>query len=377
MSPVALFRPDLPPFADIESCLREVMASGRVTNFGQYATLFEEEATKYLGVGTVSVSSGTVGLILALQAIGVQPGSKVVIPSFTFVATAQAVLYAGAEPIFADVGDDATLSPSDVAFLLEEHEDISAILPVHTYGLACRVDEMRDVVGTASDGKDPRISLVYDAAHAFGARVAERPVGTFGDAEVFSLSVTKALVSVEGGMVASCDESLTASVAKMRNYGIAERYEASSAGLNGKMSELHAIVGLYNLRRLDDILEIRAKKADRYVREIERTTPFRTIPTPPEIRHTHKDFVVLLPEEYGERRDAVADYLQREGIETRRYFFPPVHRHHFFQRFTDRDLPTTDSLAARVLALPFYTGISEDEMDMVVATLERAQKYIL
>jgi dTDP-4-amino-4,6-dideoxygalactose transaminase len=203
-----------------------------------------------------------------------------------------------------------------------------------------------------------------------------RRVGGFGDAEVFSLSVTKALVSVEGGLVASHDAELIARIKKMRNYGIGGNYNAGFPGLNGKMSEFHAIVGLYNLERLDSYLACRQRSARYYLDRIHSGTTFETFPWPEGVTHTFKDFTVLTPESLEGRRDEVIAALKEDGIETRAYFYPPVHEQCFFRRFADRRLPRTEALSRRVMTLPFYTTITEAEMDCVVDALRRAERSL-
>jgi dTDP-4-amino-4,6-dideoxygalactose transaminase len=371
---VPLIRADLPEFDVLEGPLREMLATGRITNFGEYVTAFEQRAGEYVGAEAVTTSSGTLGLIFALQALGLGEGNRVILPSFTFVATAQAVRYAGGVPVFADVRDDVTLDPTDVEKLLEKHQDAAVVIGVHTYGLPCQVDEIQRIVDRAGRKRGRRIALLYDAAHAFGSGVNGRRIGTFGDAEVFSLSVTKTLVSVEGGLVASRNPEVIHRVRKMRNYGIEDNYNAHYPGLNGKMSELHALVGLRNLERLDAYMITRQERARYYSNLIRSRTRFELFPWPEGIVHTFKDFTVLTPDNLQGRRDEVMGRLKAWGIETRAYFYPPVHEQTFFARFSDRRLPRTEKLARRVITLPFHTSITRAEMDYVVDGLVDAER---
>jgi len=373
---IPLIKPDLPPLEAVEAPLREVLTSGKITNFGPYVTEFEKEAGAYLGAPAVSTSSGTMGLVLALQALGLELGQKAVLPSFTFMATGQAVLYAGGVPVFAEIEDDLNLSPADLEGLLRTHDDIHVVIPVHTYGLPSRVDEIRQVVDEAATRRGTPIHLLFDAAHAFGSALNGTKVGVFGEAEVFSLSVTKMLVSVEGGLVSSRSEGLLARIRKMRNYGIEANYDAHWPGVNSKMSELHAIIGLYNLRRLDALIAARQGKARYYLERIRSQTHFELLPFPETVVHTFKDFTVLVPQTFVTKRDVIMHRLAEKGIETRAYFSPPVHRQRYFQRFADRPLPRTDALAKRVMTLPFYTSITEAEMDFVVEALAEAERAL-
>jgi len=203
-------------------------------------------------------------------------------------------------------------------------------------------------------------------------------VGGFGDAEVFSLSVTKVLVSVEGGLVSTHDADLLRKIRCMRNYGVLSNYDAHFPGLNGKMSEFHAIVGLHNLRRLDSLLTARQERAKCFRRKIENRTTFRVTPWPEGVVHTFKDFTVLTPEDVeGGYRDRIMRFVADRGVETRAYFYPAVHEQAYFAGYATRPLPQTESLSRRVMTLPFFTTITEEEMDYIVSTLQEAEKELL
>jgi dTDP-4-amino-4,6-dideoxygalactose transaminase len=373
---IPLTKPDLPPFHCVEDSFREILGNGKITNFGKYITQLEQKARVYLGTHVATVSSGTLGLVFTLQALGLQPGGKVILPSFSFMATAQAILYAGGVPVFAEIGDDLTISPSDIELLLAQHPETAILLPVHIFGLPCRVDEIEQLVQKFNEQRSRPIALLYDAAHAFGATINGRRIGTAGDAEVFSLSVTKALVCVEGGMVSSLNARVIDRIRRMRNYGIEENYNAHWPGLNGKMSEFHAIIGLHNLRQLDRNLAVRAEKAAYFTQEIRQHTSFEVLETPSDVTHTFKDFTILVPRHLKAKRDLVSSLLGKGGIESRAYFCPPIHEQNYFRRFADRPLPKTEDLARRVITLPFFTTITLSEMDDIVAALARAERAL-
>ena len=374
MTRIPLIKADLPPFEEVADSFREILENGRITNFGKYVTAFEESAGQYLGTHVATVSSGTLGLILTLQALGLKPGQKIILPSFSFMATAQAVLYAGGIPVFAEIGEEMTLCPKDLEGLLKTHRDVFAVLPVHLYGLACRLEPIQAALERASGRSGTAPKLIFDAAHAFGAARQGKRVGAGGDAEVFSLSVTKALVCVEGGLVSSRDEPLIARIRKMRNYGIEENYNARWPGVNGKMSEFHAIIGLHNLRRLEENLGIRQKKAAHLTARIHGETVFRVTAAPSDARHTFKDFTIQVPPKLKPKRDRIMQALAEEGVETRAYFYPPIHEQDYFRKFADRPLPVTEDLSRRVITLPFFTAIQEKEMDWIVEALKKAEK---
>ena len=370
---IPLIKPDLPSFEAIEPDLRKILKSGKITNFGDYLQRFEKKLSVYLSTQVAAVSSGTIAMILTLQSLGIKPGTKVIVPSFTFMATGQALLYANLIPLFADIDDDLTLSISDLEFLLDRYHDVSAVVPVHTYGLPCKVESIQRSVSKFSKRYSRNIPIIYDSAHALGSSINKRPIGQFGRAEIFSLSVTKPLVSVEGGLVSTKDKGLIEKIKKMRNYGMEPfGYDALIKGLNAKMSEFHAVIGLYNLKRLNKLINQRTKKAKYYIEQIQNKTSFRIQPLRKNTIHTFKDFTILMPEDSIEKRKAVADFLNQKGVETRFYFYPPVHQQAVFRQYANRQLPNTDSFSLRVITLPFYATITKDEMDYVVDTLKEA-----
>lgn len=375
---IPLIKPDLPTLEDIREPLEEILANGRITNFGKYVGQFEAETGAYLGTATAAVSSGTVGLMFTLAALELKPGEKVILPGFTFVATAQAVLYAGGIPLFADVDEDLNISVSDLARLLDQHADVGAVIAVHMYGLPARAQEIERVVAEASRRRGRKIGLIFDGAHAFGASINGRKAGGFGDAEVFSLSVTKVLVTVEGGLVSTHDPELIQRIRFMRNYGIQSNYNAHFPGVNGKMSEFHAIVGLFNLRRIDELMARRQERARRFRGKIESATGFRLAAWPEGVVHTFKDFTILLAGEGAQagetRRDRIIGFLGEQGIETRAYFYPPVNEQAYFSRFADRPLPNTARLSRQVITLPFFTTLTDEQMDYMVEKLAQAEK---
>jgi dTDP-4-amino-4,6-dideoxygalactose transaminase len=375
---ISLIKPDLPQLDDIREPLEEILSNGRITNFGKYMNRFEAETGAYLGTQTAAVSSGTAGLVFALAALGLQRGQKVILPSFTFMATAQAILYAGGIPLFAEIGDDLTICTDDLERLLEEHPDTGAVIVVHMYGLPAQVRKIERVVAQASERCGRKIALIFDAAHAFGSSIDGEMVGGFGDAEVFSLSVTKVLVTVEGGLISTRDPELLRKIRCMRNYGVVSNYEAHFPGLNGKMSEFHAIVGLHNLRRLDSLLSARQQRARCLRRKIESQTMFRVSSWPENVVHTFKDFTILVPEiAKAGYRDQVMRFLAAREVETRAYFYPPVHEQAYFASYATRSLPKTDRLARRVITLPFFTSITEEEMNYITDALQNAQRELL
>jgi len=370
---IPLIKADMPPMDAVQDAFREIMANGRITNFGRYLQQFEGEIGEYLGTNACCLSSATAGLIMTMQALDIPRGSRVVIPSFTFVATAQAVLYAGCTPVFVDVANDGNADLDDLARVLRGTPNVGAVILVHMYGLPCRTDQVETIVKLEEARRNQRIPVLYDGAHAFGSSRNGVRVGGSGHAEIFSTSVTKVMTSVEGGIVSTHDTALIEKLRKMRNYGIFANYDAHFPGLNGKMSEFHAIVGIHNLRLLDARLEARKQKAAFYTKQIQALTSFRAMTAPSGVLSTYKDYTIQLPPGLKSSRDAIMASLAARGIETRAYFYPPVHEQKFFRSFADRPLPMTEDLSRRVITLPFSSTITEPEMKTVAEALAQAE----
>lgn len=364
-----LTRPGRPDIDAVVRDVRAILESGALTN-GPTVGRLEREAAEYLGVRhCVAVASCTAGLMLVLRAAGLS--GDVVVPSFTFAATAHAVAWNGLRPVFSDI-DPATLTLSPEAVMRTIGVRTSAILATHTYGTPC------DVEGLADAADRWGIRLFFDAAHAFGSRRGGTPVGGFGDAEVFSLSPTKVLVASEGGIIATDDDILAERCRVGRDYGNPGDYDCLFVGLNGRMSEVHAAIALASLKGLEERIARRNALAGRY-REALAEIPGISFPAVPEgDRSTYKDFTILVdPEGFGLRAEALAEALAAEGIETRRYYAPPVHAMQAYrtQAGTNGSLPVTERVAARVLSLPMWAEMEDRQAVMVAEAVARISDH--
>jgi dTDP-4-amino-4,6-dideoxygalactose transaminase len=285
----------------------------------------------------------------------------VLVPSFTFAASVHAVAWNGLRPVFVDIAPD-TLTMAPEAARRAMGVRTSAILATHLFGTPCAIEELQDI----TDGNGVR--LLFDAAHAFGARHGDRMVGGFGDAEVFSLSPTKPLVAGEGGLITTDDDALAERCRIGRDYGNPGDYDCLFVGLNARMSEIHAALALASFEDLDDRLAERERLAARY-REILGSVPGVSFPTvPPNDRSTFKDFTILVdPAGFGLEADRLAEILGSEGIETKRYYAPPVHEQRAYRslRSSNNGLTVTDDVASRTLTLPLWTGMGSDRVDRV------------
>jgi dTDP-4-amino-4,6-dideoxygalactose transaminase len=348
--------------------VRKILSSRRLTN-ANFVRQFEEAAEQYLGVPhCVAVSSCTAGLVLTLQALGLE--GEVILPSFTFHASAHSLLWNRLKPVFADCDPETfCINPHAIKFQLSSKT--AAILAVHLFGNPASIVELQTIAADAS------IPLIFDAAHAFGSDINDKRVGNFGVAEVFSFSPTKLLVAGEGGMIATRDPELARKLRLARNYGDSGNYDPELAGLNARMSEFHAALALRGLRGLDARIHRRNQIRLHYERRL-RTIPglsFQHIAAGS--RSSCKDFAVLINEAvFGKSRDWLFDALEKENIQVRRYFYPPVHRQKLYHEIWDkRSLPVTESISENILNLPIYSTLSDENVEKICDAILRCHEF--
>lgn len=359
---IPFFVPDLPTFDSIEPRLRQSLESGILSGFGPMVVDLESDLMARLGQPVVTVSSGTAGLIIALQAMGLRRGEYVAVPGWTFIATAQAVVAAGGIPVFVDMNPDFTMSPFSVLEAADAYP-IRIILPVHPHGIPADIKFIRLV---AREHLGPGVRIIADAAQAFGSRQALSEA----DISVVSCSPTKSLAGPDGGFVTTIIPKLVEPLRAARNYGLG----GSTPGINGRMNEWSAAVILANLRRFDEISARRIGLARRYREALtDRVPEVQTIhPRSDEI--VLKDFNVLLPA--GVDRSRLMRYLYDEhAVPTRHYFDPPLYRYVAFRGYPSASVALTEALAPRVLTLPFFSSMTESQVEQVVEGLRKCLTY--
>jgi dTDP-4-amino-4,6-dideoxygalactose transaminase len=329
---------------------------------------FEAAVAERLGVRhCVAVSSCTCGLMLVFKALGIE--GEVILPSFTFFATAHSALWSRLRPVFADCDPETwTISPEDAERKITART--AAILGVHLYGNPCEIGTLSRIASRN------RLKLVFDAAHAFGSEYQGRPVGKFGDAEVFSLSPTKLLVAGEGGLVTTNDAALAKRVRAGRNYGDAGSYDPELLGLSSRMTEFNAALGLAGLRMVDAKVARHNLIAAEYARRLgsPRGVGFQVVR--PGNVSSYKDFSIHIDAgACGISRDELRTALLAQDIATKTYFCPAVHRQRLYQAFCASargSLRRTELLAAGILCLPIYHGLPLETVARIALAVRKA-----
>ncbi len=368
---IPITKPTLPPWQLVSAACEAFYDTGRIT-CGPVGQQFESAIKDLLGVGeAIAVSSCTSGLMLALKCLGIK--SKVALPSFTFIASAHSVAWNGLEPVFVDIDPETwNISPKVLLETLEENEDIDAIISVNIFGNPCDVKEL-DLLRAKG------LAVIYDSAHALGSKVQNSWIGGFGDAEVFSLSPTKIVTAGEGGVITTNDEKLTESLRAGRDYGNTGDYNPSFPGLNARMSEFQAALAIESFRMLEANVRRRNAIANKYAKSLSQL-PGITLQTVREgNRSTYKDLTILVDEEaFGLDRDVLSWALRNYGIETRKYYFPPVHRTIAYWekwgRKYDECLHVTNRISKQALSLPIWSHMEENLVDRVAERIHQVHE---
>lgn len=351
---VNIVRPQLPSMAEMEEGVRSIIETGMVTK-GKYLREFEEAIAAHLGVKhAVALSSCTTGLMLSYQGLGLT--GDVVVPSFTFMASVSSLVWAGLRPVFADV-DAGTTNLSPEAAEAAITPKTSAIVAVHNFG------NPADIEGLQAVADRHGLKLVFDSAHGFGALYRGVPVGKQGDAHSFSLSPTKLLIAGEGGIVSTNDDALADHLRKGREYGNDGNYDSAFAGINARMPEFNALLGLKSLQGLEGAAQRRNATVALFQREMGKLPGIEFQQIHPQDRSAYREFSILLrADEFGVSRDHLAQALAAENIDTRKYYDPPVHRQTAYRQFAPDEslLPNTVLLAENSLSFPLWSNMEED-----------------
>ena len=342
----------------------DALLSGWVSSVGQYVTDFEKKFARFCGTKyAVTTSNGTTALHLALLALGVGEGDEVILPSFTFISTANAVRYVRAKPIFVDIEDVYwQIDPKKIEAAITKKT--KAIIPVHLYGHPSKID---DIVRIARKHK---LFIIEDAAEAIGAEVKGKKVGTWGDIAIFSFFGNKIITTGEGGMVVTNNRSIAEQVAMLRDHGMSrtKRYIHELLGYNYRMTNLQAALGLAQLERISEILKRKIKVArwyDKYLKGIDGVQLHQEAPW---AKCVYWMYSIVLDENIAISRDELITELKKRGVETRP-FFPPIHKQPIYDNYTKIKLPTTESVSKRGLNLPSSVQLTEADIKHIATTI--------
>ncbi len=365
--PLHVGRPNIGNRAELARRIEDILDSAWLTNNGPYVQEFERRICELTGVAhCVCVCNGTVGLELAIRALGLK--GEVIVPSFTFVATPHALQWQQIQPVFCDVDPIThTIDPDCVEKLITPCT--TGIVGVHLWGRAAAPDRLADIA------KRHGLKLLFDAAHAFACTYRGTGIGNFGDAEVFSFHATKFVNCFEGGAIVTNNAELAQRLRTMRNFGFVGYDRVDYIGTNGKMPEVSAAMGLTSLDSLDDFVAHNQRNHDAYARHLDKLPGFQMYAFPEGDKFNLQYVIVEIDPAAALTRDEVLELLHAENVLARRYFYPGCHRMEPYRSLypsASQFLPHTEALSQRVLSLPTGTAVSEEDIRRIAGLIRLA-----
>jgi len=347
---------------EIEAVAR-VLTSGRLIQ-GEIVERFERSFAAYVGARyAIATSSGSAALHLAYLAL-IRPGDEVLVPAFTHIATASMVSLAGGVPVFCDVDPRTfTLTPEEVKRRLTPRTKV--IAPVHLFGNAC------DIEGITQVARDYGLKIVWDAAQAHGTRYRGRDVGSFDDVVCYSFYPTKNMTTGEGGMITTNDPALYEKCRLLRSHGQTQKYYHIALGLNYRMTEMAAAIGLEQLKKLDQFVRARRRNAEILTTGLSEISGVIPPFIPKDVEHSFHQYCILLDlEQFTCTRDQFVQALRQEGVEAAVHYPRPLHRQPVFAD-SKITLPVSEDLSKKILSLPVHPFLSGEDLTAIVQAVKR------
>ncbi|HLE75029.1 MAG TPA: DegT/DnrJ/EryC1/StrS family aminotransferase [Candidatus Bathyarchaeia archaeon] len=351
---------------EVEAVVK-VLRSGLLTQAlgaGPMVTQFEKKFAEFAGVKhAIAVNTGTAALHSAVVAAGVKHGDEVILPSFTFVATAEAVVMAGGKPVFADI-DPETYNISSTEIKKALTKKTKAIVPVDLYGLPADIKPIREIAA------EHDLAVIEDAAQAHGATYAGKPVGVFANIACWSLYASKNMTTGEGGVITTGNDEMAEKMRLMRTHGEKAKYASLMLGCNYRMSEIQAAIGLVQLEKLLAFVAKRRENARRLTRMLAKTEKLQLPHEPKGRQHSWYLYTVRLKNATENERNKIVEKLRRKDIGAEVYYVNPVHLMPYYRdSFGRRKLPETEKAAKQVFSLPIHPGVTEKQVAYIGETL--------
>ncbi len=365
--PIYVTQPDLPPLEEFLPYLRKIWDSRVLTNGGPFHQQLEAELASYLGVKHISLfTNATIALVTALQSLRIT--GEVITTPYSFVATAHSLLWNGIKPVFVDIEPETfNMDPARIEAAITPQT--TAIMPLHCYGRPCDVEAIQRIAD------DYNLKVIYDAAHAFGVQHEGQSVLCHGDLSVLSFHATKVFNTFEGGAIISPDARTKQHIDHLKNFGFVNETTVVATGINGKMSEFNAALGLLQLKHVDRAIARRGAIARLY-RELLSGVRGISLPEPPADPASANDayFPILVEADFPVSRDALYQQMKAEGLNGRRYFHPLISEFPMYRGLPSASnelLPVAKSVSSRVICLPIYPSLSDEDVRRVAGLIRQ------
>ncbi len=357
---ILVTRASMPPYEEYIEAIKPLWDSHWLTNMGVYHEKLEQELKKYLDVPEISLMvNGHMALEMAIQAFNFPEESEIITTPFTFISTIHAIVRNRLKPVFCDIKKtDGTIDENSIEELITEHT--VAILPVHVYGNVCNTEKITEIAEKYS------LKVIYDAAHAFGVQYKGIGIGNYGDASIFSFHATKVYNTIEGGAVSFSEHKMYDKLYNLKNFGIRGEELVVGVGSNAKMNEFSAIMGLCNLKYVDEMTAEREKRYNWYITNLHSIKGIRILEGRGEQSKNYAYFPILIEDEFGKSRDEVYEGLRDNGIFARKYFYPLASDQVCFKnKYKNDNLVNAKYISNRILTLPFWADMTQEMIDKV------------
>jgi len=353
-------QPSLPDLKDLIPYLEEIWDKKIISNNGPYHKQLEDELCKYLEVPYISlVSNGTMGLIIALKALDIK--GEVITTPYSYVATAHSLSWNKIKPIFVDIDPNTlNLDPKKIEAAITP--DTTAIMPVHVYGNPCDVDAIEAIA------KKNNLKVIYDAAHAFGVECHCGSILQHGDLSILSFHATKVFNTFEGGAIISQNKKTKDHIDQIKNFGFTGETTVEQIGINGKMSEFNAALGLLQLKQIDNDIKKRKKVDETYRQGLKDIPGIKCLTYTNMEKGNYSYFPIFVDDNYSLTRDQLYYKLRENGINGRCYFYPLITKHQMYQNKTD--FMHAKKASNQVICLPIYSNLKSEDIKLIINTIK-------
>lgn len=365
-NPILVTQPFLPPLEEFQEYLKDIWESKWLTNNGKYHQALEKALCEYLGVKYISLfSNGTLALITALQTLHIT--GEVITTPYSFVATTHALWWNNIKPVFVDIEPNTfNIDPEKIEAAITPQT--TAILPVHVYGNPCNVEKIKKIAD------DYGLKVIYDACHTFGVSIKGIPILNFGDLSVMSFHATKVFNTFEGGAIISHDKESKKRIDNLKNFGFIDETTVVAPGINAKMNEVQAAMGLLQLKYIDVAIQKRRKIADQYRKVFTNISGISLIDDMPDVKHCYSYYPIFINKEiFGKTRDDVYNILKSNNIFSRRYFYPLISQFPTYRGMESaktEKMPIAEKATKEVICLPIYPELKTDQINFIIAKIK-------